>query len=155
MVTITIRGMVLLFSAVMAASAPNAQGIQQPRTADASLGKPLYRQNCAVCHGADLKGQKNWQRADKNGILPAPPHDKSGHTWHHDDGLLFDYIKFGGAKTLAKRGVAGFNSGMPGFAEPMSDLEIWHVLAYIKSTWPKQIQAVQKERTQNARPASE
>ena len=155
MVTVKVKGLAVLFSALMVASAPNAQSLQQPQTADASLGKPLYGQNCAVCHGAGLQGQKNWQRPDENGILPAPPHDKTGHTWHHDDGMLFDYIKLGGAKTLAIRGVADFNSGMPGFAETMSDLEIWHVLAYIKSTWPKQIQAVQKEQTQNARPASE
>lgn len=31
--------------------------------------------------------------AQLNGYLPAPPHDVTGHTWHHPDGLLFDLTK--------------------------------------------------------------
>lgn len=140
---------------VLVLAAAPMQVFAQADAGNPTLGAPLYRDNCASCHGADLQGQDNWQRPDENGVLPAPPHDQSGHTWHHDDGLLFDYIKLGGAKTLEKRGVAGFKSGMEGFEVALSDLEIWHILAYIKSTWPEQVQAVQKERTQNARPASD
>ncbi len=133
--------------AVLAAGA-SAQNLVQPDNSDAGLGKPLYAEYCAACHGANLEGQENWQTPDADGILPAPPHDRTGHTWHHDDGLLFEYTKLGGAKTLELRGVAGFASGMAGFSEQLSDAEIWHVLAYIKSTWPAPIQAMQRERSQ-------
>ena len=30
-----------------------------------------------------------------DGRLPAPPHDASGHTWHHDDDTLINITKFG------------------------------------------------------------
>jgi len=140
-----IVGMLIISSTIFAGAAE----VVQPSNIDATLGAPLYKEYCAACHGANLQGQDNWQSPDENGILPAPPHDQTGHTWHHDDGLLFDYIKLGGAETLAQRGVANFNSGMPAFAEPLSDLQIWQVLAFIKSTWPKQIQMMQAERSKN------
>ncbi len=114
---------------------------------DISAGKELYAANCASCHGAKLEGQKQWQRADENGVFPAPPHDVNGHTWHHGDKLLFDYTKLGGAKALAARGVADFNSGMPAFKDVLSDTEIRNIWAFIKSTWPAQARAVQAERT--------
>ena len=113
---------------------------------DLMLGETLYAVHCAVCHGANLEGQLDWQTPDENGILPAPPHDETGHTWHHDNALLFEYTKLGGAEALAARGVSGFQSGMPAFGEVLTDDEIWSVLAYIRSTWPERIQQVQQMR---------
>jgi mono/diheme cytochrome c family protein len=104
-------------------------------------GKTLYAENCASCHGKNLEGQKDWRRPLPDGGLPAPPHDASGHTWHHSDRQLFDYTKKGGA-TVAP---AGFKSNMPGFAEVMSDHQIWAVLAFIKSTWPEKIRSRQAQ----------
>ena len=102
-------------------------------------GEILYEQQCASCHGADLEGQPNWRRRDEDGFFPAPPHDPSGHTWHHPDGLLFDITKYG---TTAVVG-GGYKSNMIGFEEQLSDAEIWAVLAFIKSQWPPRIQAAQ------------
>ena len=113
---------------------------------DLVKGQTLYAQNCAACHGANLEGQPNWQTPDKNGVLPAPPHDQTGHTWHHDNQLLFDYTQRGGAAVVAERGITGFASGMPGFSDVLSDDEIWNILAYIRSTWPKRIQDIQSMR---------
>ena len=78
--------------------------------------------------------------------LPAPPHDQTGHTWHHDNQLLFEYTKLGGKAALSARGVTGFASGMPGFGETLTDEEIWDILAYIRSTWPERIQDIQAAR---------
>ena len=114
---------------------------------DTEKGKVLYAENCASCHGANLEGQPNWRSPDENGVLPAPPHDETGHTWHHDNGILFQYTKLGGQEALAQRGVTGFKSGMPGFAQTLTDDEIWEVLAFIRSTWPERIQQNHMMRT--------
>jgi mono/diheme cytochrome c family protein len=111
-----------------------------------SAGETLYQENCAVCHGANLEGQKNWQSPDENGVMPAPPHDQSGHTWHHDNQLLFDYTKLGGQVLVESRGINDFKSGMPGFGGALSDEEIWDILGYIYSTWPERVQEIQSGR---------
>lgn len=110
------------------------------------VGLTLYLESCAACHGANLEGQPNWQSPNEDGVLPAPPHDATGHTWHHDDTLLFEYTKGGGAAALAARGVTGFNSGMPEFEGTLTDDQIWNILAYIRSTWSKREQDVQASR---------
>ena len=114
---------------------------------DVETGRALYAQNCAACHGANLEGQSNWRSSDANGLYPAPPHDETGHTWHHDDAMLTDYITRGGQAVLNDMGVT-FTSGMPGFAEVLEVEEIEAILDYIKSTWPEPIRRVQAERSQ-------
>jgi mono/diheme cytochrome c family protein len=107
-------------------------------------GRTLYSENCASCHGTKLEGQPKWRSPNANGVLPAPPHDATGHTWHHDNALLFAYTKFGGTGALAAMGIANFNSGMPSFDGLISDEDIWDILAFIRSTWPKRQQQFQK-----------
>ena len=135
-----------LLVALLIASASTAAADHSWDHRDINAGRSLYADNCASCHGASLEGQPNWQSADADGVLPAPPHDPTGHTWHHDDALLFEYTKLGGAAALQIRGVSGFNSGMPGFADTISDDEIWDILAYIRSTWTPREQGVQASR---------
>ena len=107
-------------------------------------GKALYGTHCAECHGKNLEGEPNWRRQKPDGTMPAPPHDVSGHTWHHSDQVLFDYTKKGGEEMLKEMGITGFDSGMPGFGEVMSDQEILDVLVYIKSWWPDKIRKHQE-----------
>ena len=45
-------------------------------------GQSLYADNCASCHGAKLEEQPNWKSLNTDDVLPAPPHDRTGHTWH-------------------------------------------------------------------------
>ena len=88
-------------AAQQAADAEGLTFLGEPVTAaQLALGQDVYAANCASCHGADLKGQPDWQIPDDNGILPAPPHDASGHTWHHGDAMLRDYIRLGGQAVL-------------------------------------------------------
>ena len=121
-----------------------------PQTFDLIAGERLYQGSCAACHGAGLEGQPDWQSPGPDGVLPAPPHDRTGHTWHHPDGMLFDYTKLGGKEALSRQGIE-FNSGMPGFRGQLTDAQIWNILAYIKSTWPERQRAVQAERSAAAR----
>ena len=111
-----------------------------------ALGRALYDQHCAACHGANLEGAPDWQRPGPDGRLPAPPHDETGHTWHHGDAMLFDYTRRGGQAFLDDLGVR-FDSGMPAFGDILTDAEIEAILAFIRSTWPEQIRAFQAELT--------
>lgn len=113
---------------------------------DLGNGRILYKEHCASCHGAKLEGQPNWRRIGEDGLLPAPPHDRTGHTWHHDNILLFDYTKLGGKALMAARGIAGFKSGMQGFGDALTDEEIWDILAFIRSTWPDRMRKIQASR---------
>lgn len=109
-----------------------------------ALGRQVYAANCASCHGAKLEGQPDWKRRLANGRMPAPPHDATGHTWHHADRQIF---------TITKRGVSavvpGYESDMPAFEGTLSDAEIAAVLAYIKSNWPERQRGFQAEVTAN------
>jgi mono/diheme cytochrome c family protein len=104
-----------------------------------ALGETVYEAQCAVCHGAELEGQPDWRQRLPSGRLPAPPHDETGHTWHHPDQQLFGMVKNG----MTPYAPEGYESDMPAFLGILSDEEIWAVLAHIKSTWPKGIQARQ------------
>ena len=99
-----------------------------------------YQEHCASCHGVNLEGQAKWRIPDENGTLPAPPHDESGHTWHHETQMLFDYTKLGGQVTLETAGIMNYTSGMPAYDDLLTDEEIWEILSYIRSTWPLHIQ---------------
>ena len=107
-----------------------------------ALGAAVYEQHCAACHGKELEGEPNWRRRKADGTLPAPPHDATGHTWHHSDDLLFRLTRDG----LGVIAGADYRTTMPAYGGILSDREIWSVLAYIKSRWPADIQKVQAER---------
>jgi len=105
-----------------------------------AAGKVVYDQHCAACHGANLEGQPEWRSRLPNGRMPAPPHDDSGHTWHHDDETLFGLTKFG---LTPPYGPSGYQSDMPAFGSVLSDQQIWDVLTYIKSRWSPRAREVQ------------
>jgi len=108
-------------------------------------GEAIYAANCAACHGEALQGQPNWRERMSNGRLPAPPHDKTGHTWHHPDALLIDMVKNG--LVAGRTAPPGYQSDMPAYGTILTDEEIIAVLAYIKSSWPSKVLQAQKEVT--------
>ncbi len=113
----------------------------QTRTATPHDGRAIYLRHCASCHGPNLEGEPNWRRRKPDGRLPAPPHDVTGHTWHHADNVLFKITKFGTEAIVG----GDYKSNMPGFGNVMTDDEIRAVLAYIKSTWPASIRQRQEQ----------
>ena len=115
------------------------------RAQDLQRGAQLYAEHCAACHGAQLERQPDWPIMREDGVMPAPPHDETGHTWHHDDAMLIDYIRRGGQAVLDDLGVR-MTSGMPASGGILEDDDIAAILAYIKSTWPARIQALQAAR---------
>ena len=94
-------------------------------------GKVNYVTHCSACHGVSGEGQPNWLIPGPDGTLLAPPHDNTGHTWHHGDGYLFAVTKRGGSPFM----MPGQPSGMPGFDAAMTDGEIVEVIEYIKGFW--------------------
>ena len=102
-------------------------------------GKAVYLTHCASCHGSNLEGQQNWRQRLPNGMLPAPPHDATGHTWHHSDSYLFMVTKYGIERLIGQT----YANAMPIYEGIISDQEILSVLSYIKSTRPGEIKARQ------------
>lgn len=103
--------------------------------AQVAAGASVYEAHCASCHGVRLEGQPNWRERRPDGKLPAPPHDASGHTWHHPDATLFEITKHG----ITAIAGADYATDMPAFKGRLADKEVWAVLAYIKSRWPEEI----------------
>jgi mono/diheme cytochrome c family protein len=102
-----------------------------------ALGEPLYEANCASCHGVDLKGEvADWRSPKPDGLMPAPPHDETGHTWHHPDQVLFDITKLG---VVRAANLENYRSAMPAYEDILTDDEIIAILSYIKSTWPADV----------------
>ena len=120
---------------------PPARQADPDNAQQVALGQQVYASFCAGCHGANLEGQPNWQQRLPLGNLPAPPHDETGHTWHHADQWLFDIIKYGGKHHAPPR----YRSAMPAYHDMLSDAEMWAVLAFIKSRWPAAIRAKQEQ----------
>ena len=107
-------------------------------------GRELYLDNCASCHGQALEGQPQWRERLANGRMPAPPHDETGHTWHHSDEQLFRITHDGVAAIVG----GDYQSDMPAFGGTLTDHEILTVLDYIKSTWPERERDYQAQRSQ-------
>lgn len=136
------------FASMSVAMIVGACGADETMRADPSnprqvaSGKAVYEQNCAACHGVNLEGQPEWRSRLPNGRLPAPPHDDSGHTWHHSDDVLFGLTKLG---VTPPYGPPGYQSDMPAFGSTLTDQQIWDVLAYIKSRWSPRAREAQAQ----------
>jgi mono/diheme cytochrome c family protein len=100
-------------------------------------GREIYTIYCVECHGIDGEGEYPDAPLEPgpDGLMGAPPHDDSGHTWHHSDDLLIQQIREG-------RHYTGFKP-MPGFGDILTDSEIEAVLAYIKTMWTEEQRDIQ------------
>jgi len=132
----------LIFLNFCVFSAEPVAGANPENTQQVKRGKMIYKRFCSLCHGNNLQGQPNWRIRKPNGKLPAPPHDETGHTWHHADDLLFGIIKFGLVPPYAPE---NYETDMPSWGNTLKDNDIWAVLAYIKSRWPIETRKIQAD----------
>lgn len=95
-----------------------------------SQGARLYQLNCAICHGRNGEGAKNWRKPDENGKNPAPPLNGTGHTWHHSSKALVNVIRNGTGK---------IGGNMPAWKDKLSNSEITLILTWIKAQWSDEI----------------
>ncbi len=89
-------------------------------------GQKIYANNCAVCHGVNLKGNPSLRR---KGSAP-PALDGSGHVTHHSPATLMAHIRDGGK---------GGKEWMPAFKGILNRSDRKAVLIYIHSRWPKKV----------------
>lgn len=95
-----------------------------------SQGQKLFQLNCAICHGKNAEGAKDWREPDKDGKNPAPPLNGTGHAWHHSSQSLTNTIKNGTVK---------ISGNMPAWKGKLSDREITLILIWIKAQWPDEL----------------
>ncbi len=93
-------------------------------------GDKVFQQNCAVCHGSNAEGTRDWKKTDANGNYPPPPLNGSAHAWHHPIDQLARSIKQGGVK---------LGGVMPPFGNKLSDQEVLAAIAFFQSKWPDQV----------------
>lgn len=105
-------------------------------------GAAIYAARCASCHGQNLQGQPDWQSPRPDGLMPAPPHNSDGHTWHHDTATLIGITKHGLVPPWAP---PNYRGDMPAFADVLSDEEIRATLSFIASTWNEQAKGWQRQ----------
>ncbi len=110
----------------------------------APAGESVFQSACIACHGVDGQGQ--FPEAplvpDSTGRLGAPPHNETGHTWHHSDVLLVRYVTEGGFSDPTR-----FYT-MPPFGDILTDEQILQVVAYIKTMWTDEQRASQRQLTE-------
>lgn len=135
------RGVLLAAPAVLIACEPAGDG------GGSAAGPAIYAAHCASCHGARGEGQPDWRQRRPDGRLPAPPHDDSGHTWHHPPAQLLAITKHG---MVPPNAPPGYASDMPAFGRevggPLSDDDIRAVLVHITGFWSSKVREMYRER---------
>jgi mono/diheme cytochrome c family protein len=135
-------GLLILVGVIASFSTQPVYAIDPSNPQLVALGQQVYEAQCAGCHGPNLEGETDWNLPSPDGLIKAPPHDETGHTWHHNNAYLIESIAKGGARLPSDAGV----SAMPAYENILSEEEIGAVLSYIQSTWPADILAQQSQR---------
>jgi len=130
----------LVLGLLSLAAAAHAAGAT-PSADQARIGRLVYQQNCAACHGAKGEGAANWQKPDAQGELPAPAHDSTGHSWKHGDGMLYRIVREGWRDPFNKTQ----RLTMPAFKDALSPGKTRAVIDYLKTLWTPEQRRFQRE----------
>lgn len=127
-----------VFSALLLSGVATAAGFQRWYFEDQlRLGKQVFQQHCASCHGKQAEGTPDWRKTGPDGKYPPPPLNGTAHAWHHSLKVLLRQIRMGGQK---------LGGTMPGFAGKLSNEEMLASIAWFQSKWPERIYAIWEER---------
>ena len=108
--------------------------VAKSQNVDIFRGMELYTSNCASSHMGNLAGNPDWKSGlDDDGQRLPPPLNGTGHTWHHAPEQLFQVIRYG-----YKKFDPNYKGKMQG-NDDLSEDDVWSILEYIKSVWPKEI----------------
>ena len=119
------------FALLLVACGEERQGPREPDAGTVALGRAVYLEHCAACHGGKGQGAANWQSPDAAGELPPPPHDSAGHTWKHADGMLYRIVSGGWRDPYNETE----RLTMPAFGGVLAPAEIEAVVTYMKTMW--------------------
>ena len=108
---------------------PDAQALSNPAPATPETvksGAALYARHCAPCHGPN--GLGNGKLAAGMAAYGARPSDFTDEVWQHgsSEGEVFAVVKDG----------LGSDSQMPAYGGRLADLDIWHVVQFVRSLNP-------------------
>jgi mono/diheme cytochrome c family protein len=117
--------------------ASQAHSADPDNAAQVAMGRTLYLEHCAYCHGQNREGLSAEARAG----TAAPPLDHNGGTPKESDRALFELTKYGG-QPFAK---PGSKSQMPGYEFTLGDPQIWAVIAFLKNRWPESVREAQAQ----------
>ncbi|MEO9162975.1 MAG: c-type cytochrome [Casimicrobiaceae bacterium] len=142
-------GVAFLTGVLRAVSAGAMAGETPPRleAARPTNGRAVYEQFCASCHGARGEGAPRWQSPDRNGEMPAPPHEAQGHTWKHSDAMLYRIVQQGWRDPFNKTD----RLTMPAFEQQLSAQQTIAVITYVKTLWRPEQRQFQAEESRSQR----
>ncbi|HLF04581.1 MAG TPA: cytochrome c [Dehalococcoidia bacterium] len=124
---------------------------RQPKPAAAShpnveRGGQLYHTYCLSCHSGATGGSMM--------DIP-PPHNATGHTWHHSDRQLTAIILDGsgqmGEMMRQMMGTVKDTPRMPAFRGALAEEDVANILAYIKTWWTPEQREWQRRVTESDR----
>ena len=113
----------------------SSTGLMPQRSYDENqlaLGKQVFTDNCAVCHGDNAQGANNWHQRNADGSFPPPPLNGTAHAWHHSLDVLYDVISNGSQPG---------QGNMPAWKDKLSKEQIEATIMWFQSLWPDQVYA--------------
>ncbi|MEX2251967.1 MAG: cytochrome c [Acidimicrobiia bacterium] len=131
--------MVLILVSLVSACGGDSDSGEPIDNQRVARGEDLYQENCASCHRPDLSGDPDWKTPNADGSYPPPPHDSSGHTWHHSDQALLAIIRDGSDFPQTR---------MPSFGDKLTDDDIGAILDYFKANWGPEERKYQRQITE-------
>ncbi len=138
---------VAALAVVVFSCTPGTDRQSEPPPLDPELvahGQQIYSEYCAACHGPQGERVQGWQEPNEWGEMPPPPHDSTGHTWRHADGMLYRMVRDGWRDPFNKTD----RLTMPPFGEVLSPEEIRAVITYLKTWWTPEQRQFQWEESQ-------
>jgi len=111
----------MVLGGLQAGAAQEVRNPIPPSPDSLAIGRTIYAEHCAVCHGVNGRGDGPLART----MVPRPADFRVHLAEGHSDAQLFEWVSNGVPDT-----------GMTGFADVLSDEERWHVINYILTFLP-------------------